>query len=106
MRMKIIEIKAKRAFTPTRIPGADYVINQYIGCQHACKYCYAKFMCKWYNYGKWGRWIVVKENLPELVKNESVKEEVYMSSVSDPYQPVEKEIKLTRRVLENISLAS
>jgi len=48
-----------------------------------------------------GSWIIVKENLLELVKNESVKGEVYMSSVSDPYQPIEK-IKLTRRVLENI----
>ena len=103
MEIKIIKIKAKKAFTPTKIPGAAYVINQYVGCQHACLYCYAKFMCKWYNYGKWGRWIVVKENLPELVKNENVKGEVYMSSVSDPYQPIEKEIKLTRRVLANMN---
>ncbi|MCD6591059.1 MAG: radical SAM protein, partial [Candidatus Aenigmarchaeota archaeon] len=100
--MKIVKIKARRAFTPTKIPGADYVINQYVGCQHACRYCYAKFMCKWYSYGKWGSWIVVKENLPELVKSESVKREVYMSSVSDPYQPIEKKIKLTRRILENM----
>ena len=103
MKIKIIKIKAKRAFTPTKIPGASFVINQYVGCQHACLYCYAKFMCKWYNYGKWGSWIVVKENLPEIVKNESVKGEVYMSSVSDPYQPIEKEIELTRRVLENMN---
>ena len=102
MEPKIIKIKAKKAFAPTRIPGADYVLNQYIGCQHACKYCYAKFMCKWHKHGKWGSWVVVKENLPELVKNESAEGKVYMSSVSDPYQPIEKEIKLTRRVLENM----
>ena len=88
--MRLIKTKAKRAFTPTKIPGADYVINQYVGCQHACKYCYAKFMCKWHNYGKWGEWVVVKENLPELVKKESVRGKTYMSSVSDPYQPIEK----------------
>ena len=99
----MIKIEAKKAFTPTKIPGADYVINQYVGCQHACSYCYAKFMCKWYNYGKWGSWVVVKENLPELVKKENVKGEVYMSSVSDPYQPIEKKIKLTRKVLENMN---
>lgn len=102
MGIKIIKIKAKKAFTPTKIPGAAYVINQYVGCQHACKYCYAKFMCKWYNYGKWGTWIVVKENLPELVKKENVKGEVYMSSVSDPYQPIEKKLELTRNVLKNM----
>jgi len=103
MGIKIIKIKAKKAFTPTKIPGADYVVNQYVGCQHACKYCYAKFMCKWHNYGKWGNWIVVKENVPDLVKKENVLGKVYMSSVSDPYQPIEKKIKLTRNTLKNMS---
>ena len=102
MGIKIIKIKAKKAFTPTKIPGAAHVINQYVGCQHACKYCYAKFMCKWYNYGKWGTCVVVKENLPELVEKENVKGEVYMSSVSDPYQPIEKKLELTRNVLKNM----
>ncbi len=103
MGIEIIKIKAKKAFTLTKIPRADYVINQYVGCQHACSYCYAKFMCKWYNYGKWGKWVVIKENLPELVKSENVKGEVYMSSVNDPYQPIERKIKLTRKVLENMN---
>ncbi len=101
--IKIIKMEAKKALTPTKIPGADYVLNQYIGCQHACLYCYAKFMCKWYSYGKWGSWVIVKENLPELVKNEYAKEEVYMSSISDPYQPIEKELGLTKRLLENMN---
>ena len=102
--MKIVKAKAKRAFTPTKIPGADYVINQYIGCEHACLYCYAKFVCRWYNYGKWGKWIVIKENLPELVKKEkNVKGKVYMSSISDPYQPIEKKVKLTRKILKNMN---
>lgn len=95
-------MKSKRAFTRTRIPGAKWVINQYIGCQHACLYCYAKFVCRWYNYGKWGSWVVVKENLPELVKKENVKGKVYMSSISDPYQPIEKKLELTRDVLKNM----
>jgi DNA repair photolyase len=99
---RIIRIKAKRAFTPTKIPGADYVINQYVGCQNACRYCYAKFMGRFYPYGEWGRWVVVKENLPELVRRERIKGTVYMSSVSDPYQPIEKELLLTRRILQNM----
>ena len=102
MRIKLIKIRAKKGFTQTKIPGADYVINQYVGCQHACMYCYAKFMCKWYNYGKWSSWVVVKENIAELVKKEVVKGTVYMSSVSDPYQPVEKNLELTRNVLKNM----
>ena len=84
MDIKVTKVKAKRDFTRTKIPGGDYVINQYVGCQHACRYCYAKFMCRWYNYGKWGSLVVVKENLPELVRRKSVERKVYMSSVSDP----------------------
>ncbi|AGK61882.1 DNA repair photolyase [Archaeoglobus sulfaticallidus PM70-1] len=100
--MKIVKIKAKKAFAPTKIPGAKWVVNQYIGCQHACKYCYAKFMCRWYNHGKWGSWVVVKENMADLVKKQVVNGSVYMSSVSDPYQPIEKEFRLTRNVLKNM----
>ena len=102
MKTKIIKIRAKKAFARTKIPGARWVINQYIGCQHACLYCYAKFMRKWYDYGDWGNWVVVKENIPELVKKEHVTGKVYMSSVSDAYQPIERDLKLTRRILENM----
>ena len=103
MALRIIRLKAKKAFTPTKIPGADYVVNQYIGCQHACLYCYAKFMRRWHNYGRWGEWVVVKENLPELVKKETVMGMVYMCSVSDPYQQIEKKLKLTRKVLKSMN---
>ena len=100
--VEVIRIQAKRPFAKTKIPGADYVLNLYIGCEHACRYCYAKFMCRFYPYGEWGKWVVVKENIPQLVKNRYVKGWVYMSSVSDAYQPIEKRLKLTRKTLENM----
>lgn len=101
--MKIIEIKAKEIFTKTKL-GADWVVNPYIGCGHQCLYCYAKFIAKWRpaEYGKWGAWLEAKVNGPELVKNKNIKGEVFMSSICDAYQPIEKELKLTRRVLENM----
>ena len=104
MKTKIFKIKAKSIFTKTKIPGAKWVINQYVGCSHFCLYCYAKFMCRWRpgNYGKWGSWVEAKINAPELVKEKYVDGWVYMSSVSDPYQPIEKKLKLTRKVLENL----
>ena len=104
MRIKIFETKAKSIFTRTKIPGAKWVLNQYVGCSHSCLYCYAKFMCQWRpdNYGKWGEWVEAKVNAPELVKGKYVDGWVYMSSVSDPYQPIEKKLKLTREVLENL----
>ncbi len=99
--MQIIKIKAKQLFVKTKIPGADWAINQYVGCQHACLYCYAKFVQRWYNYGPWGSWVIVKENAPELARKYH-KGLVVMSTVSDPYHPIETELELTRRVLENL----
>lgn len=102
--MKIIKKKAKNIFTRTGIPGAKWVINQYVGCQHSCLYCYAKYMSKWRppEYGKWGSWVEVKTNAPELAREKYIDGWLYMSSVSDPYQPIERELKLTRKVLENL----
>jgi len=101
---KLIKTKAKSIFTKTKLPGAVWVVNQYVGCEHACLYCYAKFISKWRagDLGKWGSWVEAKINAPELVKSKYVKGRVFMSSVSDPYQPIEEELNLTRRILENM----
>jgi len=101
--MKIIEVKAKEIFTKTKL-GADYVINPYVGCSHNCLYCYAKFIAKWRptEYGKWGTWVEAKINGPELVKGRKVRGSVFMSSICDAYQPLEKELGLTGKILENL----
>lgn len=105
MKARLIKLRAKEIFTKTKLPGCDWVINQYVGCEHACLYCYAKFISRWRssNYGKWGSWIEAKMNAPDLVKGRYVDGWVYMSSISDPYQPIEKELKLTRKILENLN---
>ncbi|MCL5011119.1 MAG: radical SAM protein [Patescibacteria group bacterium] len=103
--MKAIKVKAKSIFTKTKLPGPDWAINPYVGCGHGCLYCYAKFMARWgkrNSYGRWGQWVEAKINAPELAKDKKVGGWVFMSSVSDPYQPVEKELKLTRGILENL----
>jgi len=104
MKAKLIKVKAKEIFTKTKLPGCDWVINQYVGCEHSCLYCYAKFISRWRppDYGRWGSWVEAKMNAPELVKGRYVKGSVYMSSISDPYPPAERKLKLTRRILENL----
>lgn len=102
MKPKIIKTEAKEMFTKTKLPGADWVINQYVGCGHNCSYCYARFIGRWKGYGEWGSWIEAKMNAPELVRDRFVPGRVFMSSVSDAYQPIEKELRLTRKVLENM----
>lgn len=102
--MKIIETEANEIFTKTKLPGCDFVINQYVGCEHNCLYCYAKFIQKWkpVDYGKWGTWAEAKINALELVQGRKIKGNVLMSSISDPYQPIEKDLYLTRKILENL----
>lgn len=104
MKIKLIKTKAKEIFTKTKLPGCDWAINPYVGCDHACLYCYAKFISRWRpaSYGKWGNWVEAKINAPELVADRHVDGWVYMSSICDPYQSVEKDLKLTRKILENL----
>ena len=100
--VKVFKVKAKNIFTPTKIPECAYSVNQYVGCQYACLYCYARFLCKWKRYGEWGSWVEVKVNAPDLVRNRFVYGRVCMSTISDPYQPLEEKLMLTRRILENM----
>ncbi len=100
--MNLMRTEAKEIYTKTSLPGADWVINQYVGCGHACGYCYARFMSRWKHHGEWGSWVEAKTNAPELVRGKYVEGIVFMSSVSDAYQPVEEELCLTRRILENM----
>jgi DNA repair photolyase len=104
MGVKLISVKAKEIFTKSKLPGCEWVLNQYVGCQHACLYCYAKFISRWRpaDYGRWGSWVEAKINAAELVENRYVDGWVFMSSISDPYQQAEAELKLTRRILENL----
>ncbi|MEM5814995.1 MAG: radical SAM protein, partial [Candidatus Aenigmatarchaeota archaeon] len=84
---------------------AEYCINPYIGCQHACKYCYASYyMEKIYGIKKcWGSYVYIKINAVDILKKEILKKEkgsVYISSLTDPYQPLEKKYEIVRKILE------
>lgn len=105
--MKIKEVRAKSVLSKSKLYGADYSINPYTGCGHACHYCYAVFMKKYTDHPEpWGSFVDVKINSPELLKKELKKAEtgsVLLSSVTDPYQPLEKKYKLTRQLLSILS---
>ncbi|NJE85034.1 radical SAM protein [Thermococcus sp. CX2] len=98
MKVEVLERKAKSIYTRSKIPGVNWTVNQYVGCAFSCRYCYAKFLCRWRDYGEWGSWVEVKTNAPELARKR-IRGSVVMSTVSDPYQPIEAKLKLTRRVL-------
>lgn len=103
--MKINKIKVKTCMTKSKI--TDYVINPYVGCQHGCKYCYAVFIKRFRGIKeKWGDFCYPKINCPELLKKELGKNKpghIWLSSVTDPYIPLEGKYKLTRKILEIIA---
>jgi DNA repair photolyase len=100
--MKIREIRAKSILSKSQV--YDYALNPYVGCQHSCVYCYAKFMKRFTNHQeRWGEFVDVKINAPELLAIEVKKKKtgrVWISGVCDPYQPLEKKYLITKRCLD------
>jgi DNA repair photolyase len=102
--MKVKEIFAKTILTKTAISSFDYCINPYVGCGHGCRYCYASFMKRFTGHLEpWGEFIDVKVNAPYLLRKQLKRAKqgvVALSTVTDPYQPIEKKYQLTRKCLE------
>lgn len=88
--------------------GYDYTLNPYSGCSFGCTYCYAAFFSRTEDQRKnWGFWLQVKENAIQLLKKHRKKslldKTIYISSVTDPYQPIEKELQLMRGILRELT---
>jgi DNA repair photolyase len=100
--MYIKEIHAKAILSKSKI--FPYVINPYVGCQHNCTYCYARFMKRFTGHSEpWGQFADVKINAIELLRHEITRKEqsrVWVSGVCDPYQPLERKYQLTRGCLQ------
>ncbi|MCX6357022.1 MAG: radical SAM protein [Candidatus Aureabacteria bacterium] len=91
--------------SPSGIPGSDYSINPYTGCTHACAYCYARYMQRYSGHREpWGTFVDAKVNAPAVLVREVRRmrpgTSIFISSVTDPYQPVEARYRITRRTLE------
>lgn len=101
--MKIQEKEVKEIMTKTNLPVSDFAVNAYVGCYHACKYCYASFMKRFTNHPEpWGEFIDVK-NWPAIKdRGQFSGKEAFFSSVTDPYQPHEARFKRTRMILEQL----
>src|SRR5579875_776768 len=90
-------------------------LSAYVGCgfgQTGCgKYCYAQYLPQWiFNKGSaaWGKAVQVKTNAAELLEKVLRKMKptvrrklrIFMSTTTDPYQPIERKYQVTRRCLE------
>ena len=83
----------------------DFTLNPYSGCSFGCTYCYAAFFSRDIEKQKsWGYWVTVKENAVALLNKRKPGyldgKHIYMSSVTDPYQPIEREVEVTRQLLK------
>ncbi len=105
--MKVMEKECKSIISESGIYDVNYSINPYIGCEHGCKYCYAKFMKRFTSHAEnWGEFVDVKINSPKILEKDLMKRSkgsILLSSVTDPYQPQEKEYELTRKILKRLS---
>lgn len=100
----IKEIATKTVLTKSNLPVADFSVNPYTGCAHACRYCYASFMKRFTNHPEpWGSFVDVKQW--EAIKNPKkyAGKEAFIGSVTDPYQPCEETYRRTRALLEELS---
>ncbi len=103
-RLRITEVYCKNALSRSKIPGMDYALNPYIGCEHACVYCYAEFMRKYTNHKEeWGEFVDVKINIVDRLRQQIKRTKpgtIMIGTVTDAYQPLEGKYELTRRCLE------
>jgi DNA repair photolyase len=88
--------------------GYEASLNPYRGCEHGCSYCYARPYHEYLGFSAgldFETKILVKEKAAELLRRELSSPRwqpkvVTLSGVTDPYQPVECSMVLTRRCLE------
>ena len=103
MNMVEKEVAVKDLVTKSNLPASDYVINPYVGCPHGCRYCYACFMKRFTNHGEaWGSFIDIKRCDKPISKKKLQGKSVFLSSVTDCYNPFEEKYENTRKILEQL----
>jgi DNA repair photolyase len=88
--------------TKSMFSNYDFCINPYVGCQFGCKYCYVRFFVKDANH-EWGEFVRLRKHLENKLPKELPKAagmRVVIGTMTDPYQPIERTYRLTRRTLE------
>ena len=107
---QIIEVFPKTIVNVVKSPDLpmEYSLNPYQGCEHGCSYCYARPTHEYWGFSAgidFERKIMVKKNAPELLENffrkrNYIPKTIMLSGNTDCYQPIERELKITRKILE------
>jgi len=88
--------------------GLEYSLNPYQGCEHGCIYCYARNTHEYWGYSAgmdFEQKIIVKQNVVEVLEKHFSSKSwkprpIMLSGNTDCYQPLERKLELTRKVLQ------
>lgn len=107
---KIIEVQAKTIINKVDSPDLpfSFSMNPYQGCEHGCVYCYARNTHSYWGYSAgldFEQKILVKKDAPRLLEDKLKSARwkafpIMLSGNTDCYQPIEKELEITRQMLE------
>lgn len=101
--LMIHEIETKNVLSKSNLPVCEYSVNPYVGCTHACKYCYASFMKRFTGHTEqWGTFLDVKYWKEIKNPGKYKGKELFIGSVTDPYNPQENIYGRTRALLEQL----
>ena len=101
--VKIRDIRVKTVLTKSNLPIAGYSVNPYVGCTHACKYCYACFMKRFTGHDEpWGTFLDVKHWEPIKNPQRYDGQTMIVGSVTDAYNPQEETFRRTHAFLEQM----
>lgn len=99
----INEIDVHSIMTKSSLPVGGYSVNPYVGCPHACKYCYASFMKRFTGHKEpWGKFLDVKHWRPIARRNQYDGQRIVIGSVTDGYNPYEEKFRRTREILKEL----
>ncbi|WP_404331903.1 SPL family radical SAM protein [Mesobacillus maritimus] len=113
MGIEIKEIQAKKILTEAKgylDVGFTHSLNPYSGCSFSCRYCYVREMpIQKFKDLPWGEWLDIKTNAAENYRKEIIKlreknkpVKIFMSSATDPYQPMERKTNIVQGILEEM----
>lgn len=99
----IREIDVRSVMTKSSLPVGGFSVNPYVGCPHACKYCYASFMKRFTGHTEpWGTFLDVKRWKAIDNPHRFDGQRIVIGSVTDGYNPYEEEFRRTRKLLEEL----
>lgn len=103
---KVRQLYVKNIFTRSNLPCGGYSVNPYVGCLHNCVYCYAQCMpgLSEHTSDSWGTFLDVKywDRIPAPIARNYNGTHVMLSSVTDPYLPLEEHFTRTQSFLEDM----